>query len=435
MRYVCLWTPTWSTAADVPADRFRERLAPHTPRLVVDENGQVWCDGRGLDVRPIARELLSVAEELGVGRTGIGDADIPVAAEVAARTAPPGRIRQVPPGSESDMLSSVPLEVLQPSARLLQRLNAVGVKTAGQLAALRPADVELRFGRGGRDLWSLARAEDLRLLFGRVEDETPRERVDFMDYVLVPGDRLFGLLATLLERLMTEFSQTGRVVAELRLQLLLDDRSSAAFSVEAAHPTADPSQLAALVRRSIQRDPPVEPIQGVEVAIVRGVRASSEQTDLFDRGAATADAVQRSLSQVVDEHGGVLFAAAPTAHPLPGHRSAWAPLGVQEAVALWKQGPADDSPATLHLFLRSSPEIVAVDTAPAKPAPAPHAVEIPGEGKRAVTAVAGPWLRSITAWSERSRSWAFYACLIEDGLILLAWDAEADTWYLGGRWL
>src|SRR5437763_13306343 len=83
MSYVCLWSPSWPTGADFPADLVASLLL-HAPRVAVGERGLVWGDARGLNGGKLAESMLRVANDYGFGDAHAGVALTPVAAEVAA---------------------------------------------------------------------------------------------------------------------------------------------------------------------------------------------------------------------------------------------------------------------------------------------------------------------------------------------------------------
>ena len=83
MSYVCLWSPSWPTGADFPADLVASFLT-HVPRVAVGERRLVWGDARGLHGGQLAEHMLRVAGDYGYEDAHAGVAMTPVAAEVAA---------------------------------------------------------------------------------------------------------------------------------------------------------------------------------------------------------------------------------------------------------------------------------------------------------------------------------------------------------------
>ena len=67
MSYVCLWSPSWPTGADFPADLVASLLGV-APRVAVGERGLVWGDARGLHGAQLAEQMLRVGERLWIRR-------------------------------------------------------------------------------------------------------------------------------------------------------------------------------------------------------------------------------------------------------------------------------------------------------------------------------------------------------------------------------
>ena len=67
MSYVCLWSPSWPTAADFPADLVASLLGV-APRVAVGERGLVWGDARGLHGAPARRAHAARRERLRIRR-------------------------------------------------------------------------------------------------------------------------------------------------------------------------------------------------------------------------------------------------------------------------------------------------------------------------------------------------------------------------------
>src|ERR1051325_7059136 len=103
MSYVCLWSPSWPTGADFPADLVASLLA-HAPRVAVGERGLVWGDGRGLNATTLAEDMLQVASDYGFDDAHAGVALTPVAADVAA-TQSQTKLLTVKPGTDASFIA------------------------------------------------------------------------------------------------------------------------------------------------------------------------------------------------------------------------------------------------------------------------------------------------------------------------------------------
>ena len=97
-------------------------------------------------MRPPA--LLDAASEAGFPDAKVGIAGSCIAAAAATRERGTA-LRIVPPGADRRYLRRRALALVPMPADLRETLELLGLKTCGELAALSPADVELRFGPAG----------------------------------------------------------------------------------------------------------------------------------------------------------------------------------------------------------------------------------------------------------------------------------------------
>src|SRR5688572_2698557 len=116
MSYVCLWSPSWPTGADFPADLVASLLNV-APRVAVGERGLVWGDARGLVGALLAERMLDVAGDYGFEDTRAGVAFTPVAAEVASMQGE-NKLVVVKPGQDRAFIAPHKLAVLTPPEHL-----------------------------------------------------------------------------------------------------------------------------------------------------------------------------------------------------------------------------------------------------------------------------------------------------------------------------
>ncbi|HEX5871193.1 MAG TPA: hypothetical protein VFY65_12290 [Longimicrobium sp.] len=126
-----------------------------------------WADVTGMEGHGgdagVGRALADAAERAGwMARVGVAGCCIAAAAATRERAVP---VRVVPPGREAAYLRRRSLALMPISADLRQSLELLGMRTCGDLAALVPAEVELRFGNEGLRAWRLAHGDDTRWPF------------------------------------------------------------------------------------------------------------------------------------------------------------------------------------------------------------------------------------------------------------------------------
>jgi protein ImuB len=154
----------------------------------------------------------------GGGRVGAGPGRF--TARAAAARARPGRPRVIEPDGVARFLERMAIGRLGLEERMTDELEALGIRTAGALAALPLPAVADRFGPEGIAGWRLARGEDEQYVAPRMPPEPLREWIDFGDPV---GDEatLHQATVLLLERLLAAPRRAGRPVRTLTLSARL----------------------------------------------------------------------------------------------------------------------------------------------------------------------------------------------------------------------
>jgi protein ImuB len=187
------------------------------------------------------RLLSATSSRLGPGgRAGAGPGRF--IAQAAAVRARPGHPREVEPGAGASFLAPMPVARLPLDPATADTLRALGIRTAGELAALPLPAVADRFGRAGISAWRLARGEDETYVAPRTPPEPLREEVEFTDPV---GDEhtLRGALVVLIERLLAHRRRAGRPPRTLAVSARLAAGGSWRRPVTLREPTADPRRL------------------------------------------------------------------------------------------------------------------------------------------------------------------------------------------------
>jgi protein ImuB len=171
-----------------------------------------------------AAELLRCLEGLGVPDARVGIADGPFAAEQAARSTGPARIRIIPPGTSPAFLAPLPVSQLG-LTELTPLLRRLGLHRLGDIAALSRIDMRERFGERGEHAHTLASGLDGTAVVPRtppkqldraIEFEPPLDRVDQVTFAVrgtaeqfVAGLTKAGLVCTSLRVEVTD--ESGRV--------------------------------------------------------------------------------------------------------------------------------------------------------------------------------------------------------------------------------
>jgi protein ImuB len=476
--YVCLWSPAWSTGGEFVAgesapegptpDAVGLALVDLAPRLRI-ERDLIWADGGGLDAAKLAEGLVRRLAAAGApGRAGV--AAVPVAAELAARWGPGGgragsgrpapflvkertgwgwrkgekgnpdrsgactsSLVVVEEGREREWLETLPISALVPEPRLAVLLDGVGIQRVGMLAALEREAVEVRLGPEAVALWRLARGDDRRLLFRPVPPGRPHGSIDFVDYVLTDPGRLLFTANALLTPVCERLAGRGEHARSLRLALPLANGEEWERTIRPARPTASRETWLRLIRGTLERLTVPDAVAGMRLEVVSAEPAAVRQGDLFDRGFATASAVEAAVARLAERQ---VSPVAPesSAHPLVERRGEWTAVEFHGDSPPGATAGREGSVAGLSLQLLSEPRRLLVDTVRRRDHEAPVRLR-DREGWREVVVAAGPDRVSGGHWEGRAYAREYFRCVTDEGVPLWIYrDGHDGTWYLHGWW-
>jgi len=430
MSFVCLWNPAWQTAGATLAE-LGTALLRDAPRVAVEARGVVWADARGLPAPRLAWQLLrSLGETWPHTRAGV--AAVPVAAEMAARSAD-SPVRIAEPGHEREFLAPLPLSLFTADARLLGLLDGVGIASAGDLARLDRAAVEVRFAKGGLALWRLARAEDPRRIFAPTRAVHPRASLDFVDYEILDTVRLAFTVHALLETVCDSLRSRGERAGSLVLELPLASGETWRSTVRAALPTADRAFWTRRIRAVLEGVTLSCGAVGVALEVGAIEPAAAVQGDIFDRGFASASAVEAAVARLTEAHGPLFVEPSTSAHPLAERRTTWEEVS-PKTVAERRAVVAPESEPCLTLQLLPQPRPVAVHVRSSRDHLLPVRYLDQGSWTTLDTA-AGPDRVSGGHWEESAYAREYFRCVTREGrLVWLFRDALENRWYLHGWW-
>jgi protein ImuB len=272
---------------------------------VLGAPGLWWIGATGLDSlggeQELARALWHIAKQWHP-KSRVAIAGSCVAARAATWQAGAARWMITPVDDDSEYLSQVPLGLIPMDSDMREALLALGLRTAGALAALEADDVERRWGEIGLQAWRLARGEDPRRPF-LAQLYAPRSVVTELSSSVTSTEPLVFLLRSALERLVRESIADGRSVATIAITLTLDDAQGKATLKPRPHtvtrevrlpkPLARVEPLLERCRMLLEKWTLTAPVSCLTVSIAATAPLSGDQGDLLDsswRDPAAAEA-------------------------------------------------------------------------------------------------------------------------------------------------
>ena len=455
MTFVCLWSPAWRTAAGSAADLAPALLA-HVPRALVGEHGLLWADARGIDVRTIAEPLLALARERGAPDVRLGAAATPIAAEVAAtrgelhgRRVPDAgsgagsatsgnlagdrSITLVKVGEDASFLASYPVDVLDPPPPLRALLDGLGIATCGDLARLPRESVEVRLGADGVRSWKLARGDDPRRMFTAPVRELPNASLEWVDYTLADPERMLFIINALAGNVCDALEERGEGARLMGLVLFLANGGQTTRVMRSARPTASRTKWMRQVRELLDKLVLPDAVTGILLRAEAVVARRSPQGDLFDRGFASAGALEQTLAQIIDDQGEILVAPESSAHPLLEARTRWLPRDPARVAEQRVEAPRATVAPQLALQLLPEPVPVHVEAAERRDHEMPVRYH-DTEGWHDLIEAAGPD-RVSGGYLATAYAREYFRGVRDDGLLVWLYrDARAGQWFLHGWW-
>ena len=449
MSYVCLWSPSWPTGADFPADLVASLLGC-APRVAVGERRLVWGDARGLHGGNLAQAMLGIASDYGFDDAHAGVALTPVAAEVAAMQSET-QLVVVKPGQDASFIAPYNLSVLSPPEPLAALIQGLGIETCGAFAKLDSEAIEIRLGIEGVRFWQRARAEGGRWLFRVPLRALPSASIEWVEYGLKDPERLLFVINSLAGTVCTSLIERGERARELALVFALGNRTQRTHTIRSSRPSSEQKRWMRLVREALDTLTLPDAVTGVTLRVESVTGNDGAQGDLFDRGFASAPMVEDAIIHLTDDQGDVVVEPVNSQHPLIEQRTTWVssrstPSGANETErsrrlsrrnaqrSLLPRAAADDKPS-LTLQLLPLPKVVTVSTEPRRDHDVPVRY-LDGNEWHDIVEAAGPDRVSGGQWqTEYARE--YFRCVREDGMMVWLFrgsQQQTTDWFLHGWW-
>lgn len=266
-----------------------ERTTPIIEPLSIDEafldvTGSIELLGDGAQIARQIREHVNTETGLVVS---VGVASSKFVAKLASDLDKPNGLRVVLPGQEAETLAPLPVGRMSgvgPSAQ--RRLESIGIRTIGQLAALPEQTVIDRLGSSGSTFWRRAQGTDERpVVTDRERKSIGHEQTFGVD--LTDRDEIMGVLLEQCVQVARRARKAERRARGLTLKLRAPDFSTITRSTTLASAT-DASDVIYNAARELflqWAQSSFHPIRLIGVSLSPLVREgeSADQLDLFGR--------------------------------------------------------------------------------------------------------------------------------------------------------
>jgi nucleotidyltransferase/DNA polymerase involved in DNA repair len=307
------------------AARLRELISSAlydlAPVVEVHVEGIAWLDVNGV-VKPgesirEARHRLRTA----IGREPrLGLAPGPFSARVAALRARPGRLIQVEDARA--FLAPLGLRELPLDEEQLERLDLLGLRTLGAVAAIGPRELESQLGRAGRHVVLLARgAEPDELTPWRPPQFTSVHRQ--FDPPVEDREALLFVSRALCGDLAAELGLRGAGAKRVRVRLVYESDEPDARDSIVRHPLSSAAELFGLIGPWIKEWQPRAPIVELWIDLPVLEAAGRRQLRLWAGGDGNSEEVIAAFERLQERHGdGVVRKPRPAllTSPLPTQR-------------------------------------------------------------------------------------------------------------------
>src|SRR5438128_2312908 len=294
------------------------------PVVEVRVDGIAW-----LDVSGVVRSGTSIREARRRLRTAIGREPRlglgpgPFSARLAAARARPGRLVQVE--DPRAFLAPLAARELPLDEEQLERLDLLGLRTLGAVAAIGPRELESQLGREGRRAVLLARgAEPNELIPWRPPQFTSAHRQ--FEPPVEDREALLFVSRALCDDLAAELGLRGAGAKRVRVRLVYESDEADDRESIVRHPLSSAAELFGLIGAWIKEWQPRAPITELWIELPVLEAAGRRQLRLWAGNDGTSEEVAAAFERLQERHGdGVVRKPRPAflSSPLPAQRFDW----------------------------------------------------------------------------------------------------------------
>src|SRR5712691_3763728 len=319
---------TLLTSDPIEAGRLRERIAAAlydlAPCVEVRVDGIAWLDLEGVpspsaSIREARRRLRTAIER----EPRLGLAPGPFSARLAAARARPGRLLKI--DDARAFLAPLPARELSLDEEQMERLDLLGLRTLGAVAAIGPRELESQLGREGRRAVLLARgAEPDELTPWRPPQFTRAHRQ--FEPPVEDREALLFVSRALCSDLAAELGLRGAGAKRVRVRLVYESADPDERASTVRHPLSSAAELFGLIGGWVKEWQPRAPITELWIELPVLEAAGRRQLRLWAGNDGTSEEVIAAFERLQERHGDdVVRKPRPAllSSPLPSQRFDW----------------------------------------------------------------------------------------------------------------
>jgi nucleotidyltransferase/DNA polymerase involved in DNA repair len=291
------------------AIRFRELISSAlydlAPVVEVRAEGIAWLDISGVmkagdSIREARRRLRAAT-----GREPrLGLAPGPFSARIAAARARPGRLLRV--DKAAAFLAPLSAHELPLDPEQLERLDLLGLRTLGAVAAIGPRELESQLGRAGRQAVLLAAGVEPEQLAAWQPPLFTSAHRQF-DEPVEDREALLFIARALCGDLAEELGLRGASAKHVRVRLLLESGPDEKRDSVVRHPLSSTAELFGLIGSWIKEWQPRAPIVELWIELPVLEATGRRQLRLWAGGDGTSEEVSAAIERLQERHGEALI--------------------------------------------------------------------------------------------------------------------------------
>ncbi|MFN8556816.1 MAG: hypothetical protein U0531_05510 [Dehalococcoidia bacterium] len=193
---------------------------------------------------------------------------------------PPVRVNIIPPGEAAAFLARLPAHRMPLSEEMLRRLRWLGLRTAGDLAALPRAALTAQFGPEGALAWDLTQGRGGGPIVARRHPPEVAGRFEFGQPVTESGPVLVAV-RHLLGRMLRRPEVAGRAARGLMLSASLGNGHRWQRAMTFREPSTDPERMLRMLAAKLGDTPFPAAVEALDLRLLDLCAESAVQGSLF----------------------------------------------------------------------------------------------------------------------------------------------------------